>query len=54
VAEELEMTEDAVKMAIHRLRKRFGGALRAEIAETVASEDEIDDEIRHLLSVLRE
>lgn len=54
VAEELEMTEDAVKMAIHRLRKRFGNVLRAEIGETVASENEIDDEIRYLLSVLRE
>jgi len=53
VAADLEMTEDAVKMAVHRLRKQFGRALRSEIAETVACREEIDDEIRHLLSVLR-
>ena len=53
VAADLETTEDAVKMAVHRLRRRFGEALRAEIGETVAKREEIDDEIRHLLSVLR-
>lgn len=49
VAEELEMTVGAVKVAVHRLRRRFGRQLRKEIAETVASEDRIDDEIRFLL-----
>ena len=52
VAAELEMTEDAVKMAVHRLRKRFGKGLRAEIAETVSHRDEVDEEVRHLLQVL--
>ena len=49
VAEELEMTVGAVKVAVHRLRRQFGRQLRAEIAETVSSEDQVDDEIRFLL-----
>ncbi len=53
VAADLEMTEDAVKMAAHRLRKRFAKTLRAEIAETLDEPEAVDDEIRHLLSVLR-
>jgi RNA polymerase sigma factor (sigma-70 family) len=53
LAADLEMTEDAVKMAVHRMRKRFAKTLRAEIAETVSTPEEIDDEIRHLLSLLR-
>ncbi len=36
----------AVRQAVHRLRKRYRAVLRAEVAETVAGEDEIDDEIR--------
>jgi RNA polymerase sigma-70 factor (ECF subfamily) len=48
-AQELEMTEGAVKMAVHRLRQRFGRMLRAEIAETVADPAEVDDEVRHML-----
>jgi RNA polymerase sigma-70 factor (ECF subfamily) len=53
VAHDLEMTEEAVKMAVHRLRKRYGKILRAEIAQTVSRPEEVDDEIRHLLSALR-
>lgn len=53
VASELGMSEGAVKVAIHRLRKRFGQALRLEIAETVADPAEVDNEIRYLLNVLR-
>jgi RNA polymerase sigma-70 factor (ECF subfamily) len=48
VADKLKMSEGAVKVAIHRLRKRFGQLLRSEIAQTVASVDEVDDEIRRL------
>jgi RNA polymerase sigma-70 factor (ECF subfamily) len=47
----LGMTADAVKMAVHRLRKRFGELLRAEVANTVASPQETDDEIRHLITI---
>jgi RNA polymerase sigma-70 factor (ECF subfamily) len=46
------MTEGAVKVAAHRMRRRYRDLLRAEIAQTVASKDEIADEIRYLLSCL--
>jgi RNA polymerase sigma-70 factor (ECF subfamily) len=52
IAERLDSTEGAVKVAVHRLRKRFQGALRAEIAETVATEDEIEEEIADLFRAL--
>lgn len=45
----LKMSEDAVKMAVHRLRKRYREVLRAGIAETVADESEIEDELRHVM-----
>lgn len=45
------LTEGAVKAAAHRLRQGFRAALRNAIAQTVSSEDEIDDEIRHLFEV---
>ena len=51
--EELDMTDGAVRVAIHRMRRRFGELVRAAIAETTATDDEIDDEIRHLFAVLR-
>jgi RNA polymerase sigma-70 factor (ECF subfamily) len=37
-------------MAVHRLRKRFGELLRAEIAQTVATPDEIEEEVRQLIA----
>lgn len=42
----------AFRQAAHRMRKRYRELLRAEVAETVASEDEIDDEIRGLFEAL--
>lgn len=53
-AKDLEMTEGAVKVAIHRLRKEFGELLRNEIAQTVVSPSEVDEEIRYLLQVTSE
>lgn len=50
-AQILGMTEGAVKVAVHRLRKRYGRCLRAELAETVADPADIDSELKHLLSV---
>jgi len=38
---------------VHRLRKKYGRLLREEIAQTVADPGEIDDELRHLLAVVR-
>ena len=52
VARELDMKEGAVKTAIHRLRRRFRDGLREEIAGTVADPEDIDDEIRYLISVI--
>jgi RNA polymerase sigma factor (sigma-70 family) len=52
VASELGTTESAVKTSIHRLRKRFGELLRSEIAETVSSPTDVDEEARHLLGVV--
>jgi RNA polymerase sigma factor (sigma-70 family) len=49
---ELNMTESAVKVAVHRLRQRFHEALRDEISMTVTDESSIGDEIRYLLAVL--
>jgi RNA polymerase sigma factor (sigma-70 family) len=51
-AAELEMTEGAVKVAVHRLRTRFRELLRDEIAQTVAAEHQIDEEIRDLCAAL--
>jgi RNA polymerase sigma-70 factor (ECF subfamily) len=53
VAGELDMKEGAVKTAVHRLRQRYGQCLRAEIAETVSDDSQVDDEVRHLLQVAR-
>ena len=53
IAGALGLTENAVKVAIHRLRERYGRLLREEVAETVASAEEVDDEVRHLLTVIR-
>lgn len=52
VARELGTSEGAVKTRVHRLRQRFGQLLRAEIAETVANPEDVDDEVRHLLGVI--
>jgi hypothetical protein len=46
----LDVKESALKMAVHRLRKRFGELLRAEIAQTVNTSDEIEDELRALIT----
>jgi RNA polymerase sigma-70 factor (ECF subfamily) len=48
----LGMTEGAVKVAVHRLRQRYRQLLREEIAHTVASPDEVNEEMRYLFSVL--
>lgn len=53
-AEQLSMSEVAVKVAVHRMRQKFGEILRAEIANTVATAEEIDSEIQHLFDVFRE
>ncbi len=46
------LSESAVKSAIHRLRQRYGILLREEVAQTVQHPEEVEDELRWLLSVL--
>jgi len=52
VGARLGMNENAVAQAVHRLRKRYGELLRAEVANTVASESDVEDELRHLLQAI--
>lgn len=49
----LNMTEGAVKVAVHRLRKRYRELLQAEIASTVSTPDEAAEELRQLFDALR-
>ena len=53
IAGDLGMTENAVKQAFHRFRQRYRQLLRDEIAQTVAAPGDIEDELRHLIAVLR-
>lgn len=52
IAERLGTSEGAVRVAVHRLRRRYGALLRQEIAGTVDDPAEIDDEIRALFAAL--
>jgi len=54
LAASLGLTEGTVKVTVHRLRKRYRELIRAEIANTVASPEEVDGEMRHLLQALAE
>lgn len=53
MAARLGMTEGAVKVTMHRLRRRLRDLLREEVANTVAAAEEIDEELRHLIGVVR-
>ena len=46
------VTAGAIDVAVHRLRQRFGILLREQVAQTVSSIDEVEEEIRYLISVL--
>ena len=52
IAEKLQMAEGAVKVAVHRLRKRYRELLKEEIAQTVSSENEVEEEINELFKAL--
>src|SRR5947199_5182079 len=52
-AEEFGMTVSAVRQASYRLRQRYRQVLREEVAHTVVLPGDIDDEVRHLIGVLR-
>ena len=52
LAKRLKLTESVVKVTVHRLRQRYRELLREEVAHTVASKDEIEDELRSLFRAL--
>jgi RNA polymerase sigma factor (sigma-70 family) len=52
ISRSLNMSEGSVRVAVHRLRQRYGDLLRQEIAHTVAREEEVDEELRYLFQVL--
>jgi len=53
IGQELSMTENAVKQAFFRLRQRYRLLLREEIAQTLAAPDDVDDELRHFITILQ-
>lgn len=53
IAARLGMTENALRQAFHRFRHRYQLLLREEIGHTVVTNNEIEDELRHLIAVLR-
>jgi RNA polymerase sigma-70 factor (ECF subfamily) len=53
IGAELQMTESAVKQAVFRLRQRYQKLLRSEVADTVATLGEVEEEIRQLVTALR-
>jgi RNA polymerase sigma-70 factor (ECF subfamily) len=52
-ASELSLTEANVRMTVSRLRRRYGELVQAEVAETLGTHAELEDELRHLQAVLR-
>jgi RNA polymerase sigma-70 factor (ECF subfamily) len=52
LAARLGLSDEAVRVAVYRLRQRYRQLLREEIAHTVADEAEIDEELRHLRCIL--
>jgi RNA polymerase sigma-70 factor (ECF subfamily) len=53
MAQEFGMTDSAVRQASYRMRQRYRHLLREEIAHTVMAPGDVDDELRHLVAVLR-
>ncbi|PYM02604.1 MAG: RNA polymerase subunit sigma-24 [Verrucomicrobia bacterium] len=53
IAAQLGMTENAVRQAFYRFRQHYQSLLREEIAHTVATPGDIEDELRHLIAVVR-
>ncbi len=54
LAERAKMSVGAFKIAVHRVREQYRSLLRAEVAETVADPAEVDEELRHLVAVIRQ
>jgi len=54
IGQRLSMKENTVRVAVHRLRQRYGELLRAEVAQTVSADEEVDEELRYLLRAVNE
>jgi RNA polymerase sigma-70 factor (ECF subfamily) len=54
LAAKLDMNVGAIKVAVHRIRKRYRELIRAEIANTVDASQDVDQEMRHLFQALVE
>ena len=52
VADHFKLSEGVIKVTVHRMRQRYRDLLRAEVADTVADPSDVDDELRHLISVV--
>jgi RNA polymerase sigma-70 factor (ECF subfamily) len=52
IAQELGTTEGAIKVAVHRLRRRYRELLKTEIAQTVAGPEDLQDELRQLFTAV--
>ena len=53
IASQLGMTDNALRQVFHRFRHRYQLLLREEISHTVAIASDVEDELRHLIAVLR-
>jgi RNA polymerase sigma factor (sigma-70 family) len=52
LAGQLGVSEGAIRVAVHRMRQRYGRLLREEVARTVGDTSDVDDELRYLLAAL--
>jgi len=52
IAEELDMTEGAIRVAVHRLREHYRERLRAEVGHTVGNPGDVDEELRYLIALM--
>jgi RNA polymerase sigma-70 factor (ECF subfamily) len=52
IGQQLGLNENAVKQEVHRMKKLFGELLRAEVAQTVAHPDDVDEELHYLIDVV--
>lgn len=52
ISRRLAISETTVRVTIHRLRRRFGELLRAELAQTVTGKEEVEEEMRYLMQTL--
>jgi RNA polymerase sigma-70 factor (ECF subfamily) len=53
IARRLDVSPGAVKVMVHRLRKRYRELLRDEVAQTVGEPSQVDQELRNLVEILR-